>query len=650
MMKKIIPFLLCAITAIAQPRLDSLLFSIKNLDDTTQIKQLTNLCWEYRSKNPESAIEYGLTALNMMENVSDLRYKSEALNFLGVIYGNLGNLDSAYSYYQDALEVSKAIGDSAQIAYSLNNIGDYYYKNALYSIALEKIFNAYDIFASLNHQQGMAYCLNDIGEIYLSQKDYDKALEYFERSGEIRAARDDQRGYAKFLLNIASVYAHTKKIDKSLETYNEALQLSKEIDYIKGVSWAYAGIGDIYLSQKKYKQALDKRFEALNIDIEIGNKYGEIINYNQIGFIYINQNNLTKAREYLNKARNESALTGHLDQLMVAYGHLRTLALARNDYTTAYNYLEEHSNLKDSIFSHENVNMIADLQTAFITEQKDRENERLKREIDFEKKTNSYLLIITFLVIAGILMLIAMYRAERKARVLYAELNSSKDKFFSIIAHDLKNPFGALSNIAGYLKTDYDSLTEDERRILIESISSSANQIQNLLIDLLTWARAQTGEIKINKHKLNLKELLQSTYAPFDLLAKNNNVAIKIECNDTLHIDADKFIMETVIGNLINNAIKFSEWKSEVIVAAKKNKDTCEISVTDFGKGMDEETLSNLFKLDVQQSTDTGIQKRGTGLGLNICKEFLEIHDGTIEVESEPMKGSKFTVKIPCGI
>jgi len=620
--------------------------SLQKLDEKEQVDSLSVLCWNYRSITPRTSIKYGLLALKKMEKISYFKHQSEVLNYLGVIYGNIGNLDSAYYYYQIALDVAKKSKRYSEIAYSLNNIGDYYFKNALYSTALEKMMEAYDIFEKENDKRGMAYVLNDIGEIYRNQQDYDKALDYFERSSKIRSERNDVRGLAKSLINIASVYVDQKLEEKALMTFYKAIDLSEKSDYLKGKSWALAGISDVFYAQGKREKALEYLFKALDMDKKIQNKYGEISSYNIIGKIYIESNFLALAEEYLNKAEYESRNTGHLDQLLISYEYQTKLAVAKGNYKLAYDYQKMFEELKEKIYGQENKNKIADLQTAFITERKDRENILLKKDIEFEKSTRNYAILITLLVLGSIILLVMRFKTQKKANLYLTELNSSKDKFFSIIAHDLKNPFGAVSNFAEFLKTDYDDLTDVERKEIINGLYEASIDIQKLLMDLLTWARTQKGEIGVTKKNLNVKTLFDSICNSYSLAAKKKSINLKVEVDESTEISADKLIVETVIGNFVNNAIKFSYPNSEIRMFATKDSDKIRFSVKDSGNGMSPEIVDSLLKANSYLTTLGTSNERGTGLGLKICKDFAEIHTGQIFIESQVGKGSTFSFEI----
>ncbi|MBZ0177847.1 MAG: tetratricopeptide repeat protein [Melioribacteraceae bacterium] len=646
MIKKILLLLLFVSAIKAQPNLDSLLISINHFDDTLKVKYLTDLSFEYRSKNPQMALKYGKKALEIIDRLATDKYRSEAYNFIGVVYGNIGELDSAVHYYRKALQVAETIKDSLQIAYTLNNIGDYYHKTSLYSFALEKILQAYDIFEKFNDREGMAYTLNDIGEVYFKQNHFDRAMGYFQEAELLRRELNDKRGIAKTLINQANVLINRNQFDEALNLYEYVLELADEIGYTKGKSWVYSGMSLIYKILKRYNLAIEFSKKALEIDLEIDNKYGEIVDYNELGRIYFELGDFNNSEIYLDLARREAARTGHLDQLMVANKAFTQLFTAQNNYRKAYESMVEYEELKDSIFSTETSNHIADLQTAFVEERKNRENQILLRLVDYEKSTRIYLILASILTLIAVIFMISKYKTQKKANELLNDLNDSKDKFFSVIAHDLKNPFGALMNISELLKSDYNSLTENERIELVKSIFESSKDINRMLNDLLTWSRSQKGEVKITKEQLNLNEIIKRAKAPYDLVAKNKNITVKIDIDPNLEVFADKYILEIVVANLLHNAIKFSHSNGLIIINAKEKDGRTNLIVRDFGKGIDKDTIKQILLSTKSVTTEGTQQEKGTGLGLKISKEFLQLHGSILSVESEVGKGTAFTVTI----
>lgn len=608
-----------------------------------KIEILANKCWNNRSNNPKAALDFGYEALRSIQESGIDDFESTVLNYIGVVYRNLGKLDSAYFYYKSAYALAKSKKDKPQMAYSLTNLGDYYSKNALYSTALEKLLQAYDIFESLQDKRGMAYTTNYIGEIYLITKDYSKAKIFLLNAANLRLSNKDDRGYAKSLLNIAALEEEQNLFQDALSNLQQALKISNKIGYKNGISRTYSKLSDIYFKKGRIDSSLYYRQMALKIALSIENKYSEIQNYNRLGKIYLQINNLSKAKYYLSLSENEAKKTGHFAELLEAYSLLTNLSTAENNFRNAYLYQKKYQELNEKLFGQETKNKIADLQTAFAIEKKEKENALLKKDVEFEKKTRNYLILISLLVLIGIILVLSQNRLQKRTNNLLKELNDSKDKFFSIIAHDLKNPFGAILSYSELLHSEYSEMNDDERMEIITGIQSASIQVQNLLNDLLTWAQAQKGEIGMNRIKLNLYEVIYETVDSYKHVAEQKKIKLIIDADKEIDVLADKLIIKTIVGNLLNNAIKFSFPESEVIISAKPRKNKIEISVTDFGVGIDEETAKKLFNLSSKFTTKGTANEIGTGLGLKICNEFANIHKGKIQVESKPNAGSKFT-------
>jgi signal transduction histidine kinase/ligand-binding sensor domain-containing protein len=230
------------------------------------------------------------------------------------------------------------------------------------------------------------------------------------------------------------------------------------------------------------------------------------------------------------------------------------------------------------------------------------------------------------------------------------ELNASKDKFFSIIAHDLKNPFGTIIGISEMLNEEIDSENSARIREFGNMINTSAVQTLRLLENLLEWANSQRGKILFEPGPVKLNELLIEEFNVLSDTAKTKNIDLKNYLPDNLIISADKNMIRTILRNLISNAIKFTHKNGIVEVKAAIANNQVVISVSDNGIGMTKEFIPKLFRIDGDLSTRGTDNEKGTGLGLFLCKEFVEKHHGKIWVESEPGKGSIFRFVLPLGI
>ncbi|MCX7908027.1 MAG: ATP-binding protein [Ignavibacteria bacterium] len=238
----------------------------------------------------------------------------------------------------------------------------------------------------------------------------------------------------------------------------------------------------------------------------------------------------------------------------------------------------------------------------------------------------------------------------RKSEQKLRELNATKDKFFSIIAHDLKNPIGAFKNVLELLYKNFDDFSKDELLQFIEPLRESSIQLFSLLENLLLWSRSQTGSINIQPSEFNLSELIKQNISLLSLQADNKKIKLEAEVPQRLTVFADLNTITTVLRNLISNAIKFTNPGGEVKVIAKIKENFAEICVQDNGVGMNQDTLSKLFRIDVHHTALGTAKEKGTGLGLIICKEFVEVNGGKIWVESQENKGSKFYFTIPLSL
>jgi len=226
-------------------------------------------------------------------------------------------------------------------------------------------------------------------------------------------------------------------------------------------------------------------------------------------------------------------------------------------------------------------------------------------------------------------------------------LNSAKDKFFSIISHDLRSPFNALLGITEYVSQSFGELTPEEIRDSFRNVYTSSQKLYNLILNLLEWSRLQTGRFEIDKTAIEVFSLVEEVKDLYKENARMKNIQIESDIPAEIAIHADRYMMETIMRNLISNAIKFTPSGGRVKIESALKDSTVEISVKDNGTGISPENRNKLFRIDEQYRTDGTADEKGTGLGLILCKEFVEKNNGTISAESEEGKGSRFTITVP---
>jgi PAS domain S-box-containing protein len=243
-------------------------------------------------------------------------------------------------------------------------------------------------------------------------------------------------------------------------------------------------------------------------------------------------------------------------------------------------------------------------------------------------------------------------RKKNEEQVLkYAEelknLNASKDKFFSIISHDLRSPFNSLLGLTEFISHYYDEMNPSEIKSSILNVYNSAQQVYNLILNLLEWSMLQSGRLKVEKGVINLAELGVEIINLYKDAADNKKLELVNNINENILVYADKYMIDTIIRNFVSNSIKFTNSGGKIIIKGVINGDNAEVSVTDTGIGISLENQKNLFRIDEQFRRDGTANEKGTGLGLILCKEFIEKNNGVLWVESEEGKGSRFSFTVP---
>jgi len=235
---------------------------------------------------------------------------------------------------------------------------------------------------------------------------------------------------------------------------------------------------------------------------------------------------------------------------------------------------------------------------------------------------------------------------HKQTQTKLQEMNATKDKFFSIIAHDLKSPFNALLGYSNLLTGSIENSDLELTSRYAKMIQISSVNAYNLLENLLIWAGAQTGSIRFNPEIIDIQACVNENIdlVSDQVLAKNINISNEVIKTDVL---ADKYMIDTVLRNLLSNAIKFTHKGGEIKISSVEEENKLEIIVADSGIGIKNEDLEKLFRIDNKHTTDGTVQEKGTGLGLLLCKEFIEKHQGEIRIESEPEKGSRFCFTLP---
>ncbi len=617
----------------------------------------------YNSDNSK-ALEYYLKALEIFQKTNNKFNISKCLNYIGIAYRKQGDYIQTIEYYQKALEIREYIKDKKGISNCLNNIGVVYDDLGNYPKALDYYQRSLIIDQELEDKHGISGSLNNIGVIYESQKDYFRALEFYNKSLKISLELDDKTGISICFNNIGSVYANQENYSKALEYYYKSLDIDEKLKDQVGISIGLHCIGGIYIKQGLFLLALKKLGNAVKIKEKIGDNLGLCETYSDIGMVYLKTKNYKKALNYTEKSLEIAKKLNLLNEHKNIRKQLYEIYVAIENYKKALENYVLYKSLNDSIFNKENIRKIAILEYSieYEKEKLDIKLEQQKKDAVITEEIKLHKIIRNVFIVGSVLLLllvVIVYRSLRLKRrtndILSKQkneleiLNKTKNKFFSIIAHDLRSPFNAILGFSELLLKKHKQYDDEEREKYLEYLHESSKNTYELVENLFTWAISQSSIIKFTPENLDIKTIVSLAISKNEGAANRKDIKLVNNIVDEIIISADKNMLNTVLRNLISNSVKFTHKNGKVTVSYKLNNKLgfVEISVTDTGIGMSDEQMKSLFVINEKESYQGTDNEQGSGLGLILCKEFVEKHKGEIWAESTIGKGSIFHFTLP---
>ena len=642
-----------------------------------------NIALIYRLKDAnQKALEYFTLSLSNYQKIGNQSLIAASTNQIGNVYKKLNKLDLALEHYLRALKIQQEAGNQNEVASTLNNIGIIYDEINSYPKALEIYSKSLEIKRNTGNPKEIAYALHIIGNTYLKLEKYTEALDYFNEALKIRVQINDKINTASTLKSIGNASLGIKDYNRAFDSFNDAIKLREEIGDIKGVSDVLNDIGNFYFQTGNYTKAKEYFLRIIDVTKKTGDKYTEALCRRKLGIIQIAEKNLSEGLNNINKSLEIGESIGNLELIKNAYFELYNYFNQINDKSNALNNYINYTQIKDSIAQRFNAQRLIEIQMNYELEKSQSriseiENEMTKltvenkiRELEIKKQKNvrNFLIVLTLFALLSGGIILVQFLSKRKTNHLLKQkiaevdlsnkllteseenlkiLNATKDKFFSIIAHDLRNPFNALHGLTYHLFNNYHEFTEDELKQSIEIIYHSADDLLELLDNLLQWSRTQRGKMQFTPREINLYDIVKKTIALLQINAEKKNISLINDIKKNCIINADYDMIMTIIRNLVSNAIKFSFANGQVRIYADHHEDYTEIGVIDKGVGITPENIKKLFRIDTHYSTSGTSEEQGSGLGLILCAEFVEKHSGKIWVESEVNKGSIFKFTIP---
>lgn len=520
----------------------------------------------------------------------------------------------------------------------------------------------------VNDPSVLIFLSNKLGSLNAASGRYDEALENYALVLEKNDSLALPLAKAEALFNKAHVHTHKSEYEEALQSHKEALAIWRKNKARMQEARSLNDIGELYRLMKNDQQALRNFVAALKIRTELNDVEGLAHSYINAGILYFNQQNFERAianlvlgLEAANSAQSGDLRAKANEFLSYCYKETRQFEKAL-EHTQAYMELVEFTRREKAQTE------LVEAENRYELDKKELEirhleieQEQRDQKLIMQKKLQNFLFTIIGFGIIIVSLILFLYLTKRRATISLAaaharvaqqnvqlqELNATKDKFFSIISHDLKGPLNSFTSFARMLIEHTEHLSKEEIQMLAREIDKNLKNLFALLENLLEWSRSQTGNIEFKPEPFDLHELLQQNRDLLQTQAGNKGVTIVYKNNESIPIHAHRHSVNTVIRNLVSNAIKFTPTSGTITLSAKVDPKEVMVAVADTGIGMGPETIKKLFRLDTKYTTNGTANEKGTGLGLILCKDFIEKNGGKIGVHSEEGKGSVFYFTLP---
>ena len=594
--------------------------------------------------------------------------KIKTLSALGKAYYNESNLDSALKTEYQLLEVISKHGTKIDSAKCFRIIGLVYMQKSWYDKSLENLERAQHLFGESGDSSLQAKALMNIGTLHDLMNNLPMALLYYEKALKYYIHKKDETGTADCKLNMAIVLSKQKKYEQACEDLLSAAGIYQKTANDSYLAAAYINLGLTYKKMGNYTSAVEYLDKALVIWKQQDDEYHICYYYMNMGEIMLDMGKIAEAGKYLQQAEKLVMTLGSKDLQAITYEYLSDYHAAKKNYAAAYSYLNKSKQLNDSILNAETTEKVSQIQYQYEIAKRESDNiqlvkQNLDKELELSKK-NLVVYILTAIIVLIALLVILLVNQNRlkhraneefevKNKLIEAQkdelinLNASKDKFLSILAHDIRNPLSSVFSISEILISDYDKLSEKQKLEFTQDIHTLSGNLFDIINTLLTWSTSQSGMITYRPKPFLIADLCRQSLRNLQTVAKQKDILLVFKTDEKLTVMADENMILSVLHNLINNAIKYSYTGSSIRVETKQVDGNVQISVIDTGTGLSAESQEKLFQYDRNTLSKCTAGESGTGLGLILCKDFVEKNGGSITVESQPGKGSTFMFTLP---
>jgi two-component system sensor histidine kinase/response regulator len=586
----------------------------------------------------------------------------------------LNTPDSSLAHSKKALLLALKSKDEYYEAYSYYLLSKGYWVKANYRLSTEFGFKALRLFEQSPHKKEFHSSLLSVARTLVELGNYIKAKELIRQSIKIAKQESDEVMLAESHREYSYLLIETGQLDSALAIANKGIDLFEKMGDTLDASILYSRKSRIFFIKKDYKNSRKYALKGMALDTLVGNRRALAISYFQMAQNEHAVNNLMHAETLLQHSIRINHEIGNLNSLIQAHELLAIVYLDTKRPSLAVSHLQLANQYKDSLYNSEKSGQIQEMQSLYELEGKENtikllehDNALQQQEVKNQQLFLAFLLVGILFLVVIIFFLSRLRSIQNKTNKDLAakniaieqqkeemqtqaeklqQLNQLQTKLFSVISHDLRGP---ISNLQSLLELFTKKLMTAEEFLLIsDKLKSNLNVTQRTLENLLNWSLSQMDGIKTEKKSMDINSCIEEASRLMEEVAHRKNVTIHKELKQPLIVTADPDQVQLILRNLIHNGIKFSKIGDCVRISVAKQGPECRVSIHDTGLGMSPEEIRRISG-SRQHFTKRGTQQeKGTGLGLLLCKEFIERNDGNLVIKSKPNEGTEvsFTLKL----
>lgn len=604
-----------------------------------------------QSMDDSAAVVNG-KALKLGKEIKFLKGQSDALLGLGSGFWRKGNFERAREYLEENITLATALDDQTNLANSYMGLAAIHTQSIEYAEAMELYTTASQIYRESGDLRNLSRALGNIGFVQRNVGNFENAKIYLKETDSIARLVNyrSQRAFAAY--NLSIVYRKTGELQKAIRSNRKAIGIYEELGDRKRVAFGQFTMGKIYWEMQSFGDALDYYKKSLEISQQVDDSVNIGHSYEEIAKCYHRLRENEKAKDYLLKAQGV-AKGIKLDVLaMNTYRTLSEIYAEEGNFEKAYQHKNDYAILRDSLYTKEKIDLASDIEAKYQNEQKIKEialleSDKELQNLQLNKRINERNGIIAFsivmLVLAGLLY--NQYRIKQRANRKLRELDRLKSNFFANISHEFRTP---LTLIKGPIEQLEQNPEKPLSRETVKMIRRNSTRVLKLVNQLLDLSKIDEGNLELQPTEGDMYKCLRALTASFNSHAAQRHIDYRVQIPQTVlwaSFDRDK--LEKVVFNLLGNAFKFSDDGSIISFEVTYDRQDLQLVVTDSGKGIPEENIPFIFDRFYQVDSGSTKEQDGSGIGLSLSKDLVELMDGTITVSSKLNEGTRFTVQFP---